>query len=418
MAVNAAVETKWVEEGTNTSCRGRSTLGVFVNSNYDSGNIDVVSITNPLDHVTHDLDLKIHADPFCDSDKREHFMWFYFRVSNCADEALNVRITNAGKASYPFAWRGYNVCASYDRKEWFRVPTAYDDAAGVLSWTHTPARGAVFYAYFAPYSYEQHQELVAEMQCREGVTLQMLGETLDGHDLDLLRVGTDTDSEGAEKRKVWVLGRQHPGESMAEYFVEGLLRRLTDRHDPVSRKLLQTCCFYVVPCMCPDGVFRGHLRTNAAGTNLNREWANPSMDTGPEVFLVRNEMDEVGVDLLVDVHGDEALPYNFVVDNRGIPSWDDRMAGLHTTFCTAFKGASPDFQTERGYPPAAPKSANLSLCSKQVGERFKCLAMTLEQPFKDNADLPDKKQGWSPERSRRLGASMLDAVLAVAPKLR
>lgn len=26
-----------------------------------------------------------------------------------------------------------------------------------------------------------------------------------------------------------------------------------------------------LPARCPDGVFRGHLRTNAAGANLNRE---------------------------------------------------------------------------------------------------------------------------------------------------
>ena len=37
------------------------------------------------------------------------------------------------------------------------------------------------------------------------------GETLDGHDLDLLRIGT----EGEGKRKIWVVARQHPGESMA-----------------------------------------------------------------------------------------------------------------------------------------------------------------------------------------------------------
>lgn len=55
------------------------------------------------------------ADPYCASDRKEHFQWFYFRVSNTAHETLNVRITNAGRASYPEAWPGYNVCASYDK---------------------------------------------------------------------------------------------------------------------------------------------------------------------------------------------------------------------------------------------------------------------------------------------------------------
>lgn len=48
---------------------------------------------------------------------------------------------------------------------------------------------AVRYAYFAPYPYEQHQTLIADCQSKPGVTLEMLGQTLDGHDLDLLRIG-------------------------------------------------------------------------------------------------------------------------------------------------------------------------------------------------------------------------------------
>ena len=32
------------------------------------------------------------------------------------------------------------ACASNDYKNWFRVPTAYDEAAGVLTITHTPDR--------------------------------------------------------------------------------------------------------------------------------------------------------------------------------------------------------------------------------------------------------------------------------------
>ena len=69
---------------------------------------------------------------------------------------------------------------------------------------------------------------------------------------------------------------------MAEWFAEGLLRRLLDRHDPISRRLLRDTVFWVVPNICPDGTWRGHLRTNAAGANLNREWAEPSPDVSPE----------------------------------------------------------------------------------------------------------------------------------------
>ncbi len=48
---------------------------------------------------------------------------------------------------------------------------------------------AIFFAYFAPYPLSRHQQLIADMQCSPRVSLQILGQTLDGHDLDLLRLG-------------------------------------------------------------------------------------------------------------------------------------------------------------------------------------------------------------------------------------
>jgi murein tripeptide amidase MpaA len=48
-----------------------------------------------------------------------------------------------------------------------------------------------------------------------------------------------------------------------------------------------------------------------------------------------------------------------------------------------------------------------------VFNRFGCLSLTLEMPFKDNAHLPDGLFGWSAARSRRLGAATLQALLAV-----
>src|SRR5690606_23531050 len=118
-----------------------------------------------------------------------------------------------------------------------------------------------------------------------------------------------SNGDHSKTKKIWVIGRQHPGETMAEWLIEGMLERLLDRNDPVARTLLEKASFHVVPNMNPDGSRRGHLRTNAAGTNLNRAWAAPSMEKSPEVFLIRERMQSRGVDFSLDVHGDEELPY-------------------------------------------------------------------------------------------------------------
>jgi hypothetical protein len=38
-------------------------------------------------------------------------------------------------------------------------------------------------------------------------------------------------------------------------------------------------------------------------------------------------------------------------------------------------------------------------------------------PFKDNADRPDPEVGWNGERSKKLGAAAVEALLEVLPKL-
>jgi len=200
--------------------------------------------------------------------------------------------------------------------------------------------------------------------------------------------------------------------------MEGLITRLLDDEDGVARKLLDENVFYVVPNMNPDGSVRGHLRTNAVGTNLNREWAEPSLEKSPEVFYVLKRMQETGVDMFLDVHGDEALPYNFVAGCEGIPSYDERHKDLEDTFKSAFLAATPEFQTKYGYELDEPGKANMTVANSAVGERFKCLSYTLEMPFKDNADLPDEDFGWSVARCQRLGEDVLTAILAVSPKLR
>lgn len=46
------------------------------------------------------------------------------------------------------------------------------------------------------------------------------------------------------------------GETQAEWFAEGLLERLTDPHDAVSRHLLRDAVLYVCPNVCLDGTWR------------------------------------------------------------------------------------------------------------------------------------------------------------------
>jgi murein tripeptide amidase MpaA len=245
--------------------------------------------------------------------------------------------------------------------------------------------------------------LVARSANRPGVTHRVLGHSLDGRSVDCLTLG---DGE----RQVWLYARQHPGESMAEWWMEGALALLTDPADPHGRALRRTCTFHLVPNANPDGSVRGHLRTNAAGINLNREWHAPSPERSPEVLAIRNAMDETGVHFAIDVHGDEAIPHVFIAGFEGIPSWREEQGAGYRRYRAILERRTPDFQTRRGYPEARPGTANLTMSTNQVAERYGAVAMTLEMPFKDNDDLPCPAQGWSPERSALLARACLQSL--------
>lgn len=370
-----------------------------ISTQFDGGSVTVINTDNP-NHIQLQLS----------NDNAASFkQWFYFRVQGMAYQNLTLSFNNAHESAYPNGWSYYQAFCSYDRQNWFRVPTQYEN--GILSIIHTPLSNSVYYAYFEPYSYEQHLNLIGEAQSSGLCQVDDLGSTIQGRDLNLLTIGNQASSD----YKIWIIARQHPGETMAEWFIEGLLTRLLDTQDSTARALLDQATFYIVPNMNPDGSVLGNLRTNAVGANLNREWLNPSLEKSPEVFYVRKKIHETGVDLFLDIHGDEEIPFVFAAGTEGIPNYDDYIAQLEQHFQAAFKASNPDFQDKHGYPKVPTNQADLSMAANYVGQHFHCLSYTLEMPFTDNHNWPDDDFGWNGQRSLRLGESILNPILATLP---
>jgi murein tripeptide amidase MpaA len=368
---------------------------IEIDAAFDSGNIEVLGIEGATARLAIRKD---HQSDF--------FQWFHFRVSNARGRELELRITGLNHSAYPGGWSGYNAAVSEDRAWWGRAESHFDAHAddGTLTIRYRPAGDLAWFAYFAPYSWERHQDLIAEAALAEGVSHRVLGRSIEGRTIDCLDLG-------AGDKQVWLYARQHPGETMAEWWMEGAIECLTDPADPVGRRLNQLCSFHIVPNANPDGSVRGHLRTNAVGINLNREWDTPSADKSPEVLAIRNAMDASGVHFAMDLHGDEAIPAVFLAGFEGIPAWSEAQQTGFDRYKQVLARRTPDFQTRLGYPVSRPGKANLTMSTNQLAQRFGATAMTLEMPFKDNADLPCAKQGWSAERSRILGRDCLGALL-------
>lgn len=384
---------------------------ICINDKFDSGNIEVVSAAEPGA-----IELKIRKDTSSD-----FLQWFHFSVSGVAGKKCQITIVNAGETTYPRGWESYDVATSVDRQFWYRTPAEFDGQR--LTWSFEGQGDVMWFAYFAPYSLDQHIDLVAAVAAAEGVDYESLGVTHQGRSMVYLKVRAlaseaANDQVNQQRKQLWVIARQHPGESMAEWWMEGFLDRLLDQDDASSRALRAIADIHVVPNMNPDGSFLGNLRTNSQGVNLNREWASPSLEKSPEVYHVRQRMEMTGIDLSLDVHGDEALPYNFIAGTEGIADWTPERDAELVAFKRTWAMLNPDFQDVQGYPKHAPGNANLAICSNNLAHSFACLAMTLEMPFKDTLDTPRRFNGWSAERSMRLGASFVDvAHLALTGRL-
>lgn len=406
---------------------------VFITAAFDGGNIEMQSADCSAEGKAV-VRLRIRADPFSQLEQKSFMQWFAFRASPSSGSTTSVRyeIVNAGDAAYSSAWAGSAVCSSPDRRAWSRCwNTAYDAESGTLSWEydHAATNGMpVYFSYFDLYPYDRHLDLIARVAASPRARVVTLGQTLEGRDLECVLVGSGP-------IQAWVIHRQHPGESMASFFAEGLLGRLLGfgcggKLDGVAQRLLKAVTFHIVPHMNPDGASRGHLRTNAGGANLNREWASsgeyeaPSRERSPEVFHTLAAMERTGVDFFMDVHGEEELPYAFAAGAEGCSVWGPRLEKLHGAFVAHYGRANADMQGRVGYEPDEPGTANPAIARNHVSQRFDCLGMTLEMPFKD---IKGNAASWSSgpriaafdgQRAAALGSSLVEALDHVAAQLR
>jgi murein tripeptide amidase MpaA len=373
-----------------------------IRADFDSGNITVVDASDPQH-----LQLAIRPDT-----QSPHLQWFHFKVDGMqVGQPHGFSLTNASESSYNRAWTGYNAAASYDQKTWFRVPSTFDGKA--LNVPFIPEAPQMWFAYFEPYSRERHDWLIDQALSISGVELLATGKSVEGREIPLLRAGNGAPG----KRSLWIIAQQHPGEHMAEWFMEGVIERL-QQNDAELAGLLEQADLYLVPHMNPDGSFHGHLRTNAQGKDLNRAWQDTTPALSPEVFFVKQQMEQYGVDMFLDVHGDEEIPYVFTAACEGNPGYTAKQSELEADFRTRLSAITPDFQTRYGYPRSAPGRANMNLACNSTGERYKCLALTLEMPFKDNDDAPNPLTGWSGERSKQLAKDVLTTLAQMVSVLR
>jgi len=381
---------------------------LIIASNFDSGNIEVVDCSSPTD-----VQLKMRQETFTEYDQKAHSQWFHFSVSNCKGTPLCLKIVNAGKASYAPAYKGYWAFTSYDRVNWTRTKTSYDGE--VMQIDVTPEQNMLWVAYFPPYSYEQHMKLIGFASTHEHCNYESIGQSVQGRSMDLLTAGTGD-------LKLWIIARQHPGETQAEWFMDGFIRELLSDK---GASLREKATLYMIPNMNPDGSVMGHLRTNAVGANLNREWCDtpekkykaPTSERSPEVLCTLAKMEEIGMDYFMDVHGDEELPCNFLAGEFGISSWKEKKRYIYQrSVQIACEKAPSLFQTALGYGCDEAGTGLKAIAGATISDKFDVCGTTLEMAYK-NLQYP-QPQKFDHESCKELGVRFVGVMEDISDLLK
>jgi len=198
---------------------------------------------------------------------------FHFLLQARAGSALTLEFKNLDNI-----WNGQagsvakelkTAVISQDGRDWRAIALEGlpENRVRLTLWMPGPR---LYVARVEPYRLSDLDHLLASIGNDRRVQIDSIGRTVEGRELELLRIG-----HPRARYRVFLRARAHPWEAGSSWVVQGLIRRLL-RHDELSRKCLARYCAYILPMANKDGVARGRTRFNLQGKDLNRQWDKPA----------------------------------------------------------------------------------------------------------------------------------------------
>jgi murein tripeptide amidase MpaA len=295
-------------------CSGavRAAAAIEVSTEFEGGKIGKVERVSE----TH---LRCAVPGEVDQDKRNRQpSWFYFRLEGLGGGELTIDLTDL-KGEYNYrphdgaGLRNMRPVYSYDDRTWHHFETAeWNAAASEIRVRLRPAGPRVWIARQPPYTQRHLQALLAGAGWHPHLRQDVVGESVERRPLLLLTITNPAIADGG-KKVIWLMARQHAWESGTSWVAEGAVRFLLS-NAPAAAAIRDRFLWKVFPLPDPDGVFRGGVRFNANGYDLNRNWDVTDERLMPEIYHERKAIydwvDRGGrIDLFLTMHNTEAADF-------------------------------------------------------------------------------------------------------------
>ncbi|XP_046406545.1 cytosolic carboxypeptidase-like protein 5 [Ischnura elegans] len=305
--------------------------GLVFSSKFDSGNLARVEPVTPIkrgrvgnDATEMEFNMWTWVDAADTEFKNSFRSWFYFSVKGLKHPSIiKCNIRNLNRHSKVFTDHMYPVYMIQGYQRWQKIKDkpAFTDSgdSAVLTFTHRiESNQKVFFALCYPYPYRDIMSFLDRIDakyssikkksfdCEEIYYYrECLCHSLEGRSVDLITItstwGISTEREPRfknlfpdvsvprphrfpNKKVIFISARVHPAETSSSFVLDGIITSLLNKEDPGAALLRRKFVFKLIPVLNPDGVVRGHYRTDTRGMNLNRVYGNPSFELHPSIY--------------------------------------------------------------------------------------------------------------------------------------
>jgi hypothetical protein len=210
------------------------------------------------------------------------YLWFNFMLAGGVVKGQEFVLENAADAHQTGSrWNITRPVFSADGKTWVRA-TEVDYSREfslkqplgkqIFHFKSPIAAETLRVAYCYPYTTRELDDFLVTVNDRLHGPVAVIGKSEEGRDIVSFQIGPHPSLVQAEPPEIWIICREHPGETPASFVLEGMVQGLLDSH--AGHRLADHFAIRIVPLLNMDGIAHGYYYHNARGVNLSLDWVD------------------------------------------------------------------------------------------------------------------------------------------------